>query len=240
MKAMDEILQAMEQGAVGAMLEGVSPQLANGIAKGLMAAVAHVQGRLAARTREVLETIMATNEPVATTFQALARAAVAQAWTGFECVAVDTWVAALDADRRFGQAALLAPSPAGTPRELANKSIPIRLLRNRMGTVLREKFHFGNVAGVRGAYAAAFEKEATALAALDNRDLLRLEATRHLVVHRGGIIDDDYLRVTGSGEPLGTPLALSGPQIAPLITAGVSASCAILVAAQELEAFLAG
>ena len=98
---------------------------------------------------------MATNEPVASTFQALARAAVAQAWTGFECVAADSWVAALNADTRFGQSAFVAPAPTDMPDGLTNKSISIALLgkfrfdlRRCMGTVLRDKFHFGKVDGV--------------------------------------------------------------------------------------------
>lgn len=234
-KAMDEVLQAMEAGLVGPMLESLPPNIQGLAANALMGVVGHKQGQLIARTREVLETIQATDPAVATTFQALARAAITQTWTGFECVATDCWVAALNADPRLGQSALVAPAPATTPEGLSNKAISVGLLgkfgfdlRNRMGTVLREKFHFGKVAGVRQAFAAAFGRKAAVLAVFEDRALLQLEATRHVIVHRGGIVDEDYRRVSGSSEPVGAALKFSGTQIAPLMTAGAAASCAVL------------
>jgi hypothetical protein len=236
LKATNEMMQGMMDGTVEKMFgPDVNPRLAKAFTDSLSEAIEHVQSRIGPRTQEVLDELAGTDERVADTFQALARAAVAQSWTGFECVAADAWVAALNADPRLGQSALVAPAPAEMPEGLTNKSISIGLLgkyrfdlRRSMGTVLRDKFHFGKVEGIKKAYAAAFGKKAPVLGAFDDRDLLRLEATRHLVVHRGGIIDDDYRNATRSDEPVGSALTLSGANIAPLVTAGASASCAIL------------
>jgi hypothetical protein len=156
--------------------------------------------------------------------QTLFRAAIAQAWTGFECLAVDLWVAALNADTRLGHQALSADPPNDVPVGLAQKSLPLATLGRYqfdvsrcLGTVLKDKFRFGKVEGIRTAYTAAFGEKTPCVAALGHPGLPKLEATRHLIVHRAGRIDEGYARATGSKEPLGSVIHLDGKVVADLI-----------------------
>jgi hypothetical protein len=74
-------------------------------------------------------------------------------------------------------------------------------LSRLMGKVLKDRFKFNNVTGIREAYAKAFSKDYKKV-----RDLLTaqclddLSATRNLIVHRSGIVDMGIKRQTGKSE----------------------------------------
>lgn len=67
-------------------------------------------------------------------------------------------------------------------------------LRRRLGTLLKPKFDFTSVDGIAKAYQKAFG-EFPALEDLSG-ELNELEHTRNLIVHRGGIVDEKFLRAT--------------------------------------------
>lgn len=68
-------------------------------------------------------------------------------------------------------------------------------LRQKMGTVLRDRFEFSRLEGIREAYAAAFHKNSDHIdAALSDDALDALSAVRNVIVHRAGIADTEYLR----------------------------------------------
>jgi hypothetical protein len=73
-------------------------------------------------------------------------------------------------------------------------------LRQVLGTILKEtrKFDVNSLSGIRDAYIAAFDddktKDATSLfSGSDYQELLWLEATRNVLVHRGGKADKKFI-----------------------------------------------
>jgi hypothetical protein len=134
-------------------------------------------------------------------------------WTTFETMAGDLWEAALNA-----HPGVLADL-AGDPKRLVgrgqrqraqenwqtnSKQVPLNQLqrhqydiRNKMGTILRPKFSFDSLDGTREAYAVAFSKHYGHLdMELKNTSFDSLSALRNVIVHRGGVTDEEYKRKT--------------------------------------------
>ena len=66
-------------------------------------------------------------------------------------------------------------------------------MRNVMGTILRKRFAFAFLDGIVEAYGAAFAKDGTAvLAVIKDRALFRLSCVRNVIVHRGGLVDEEF------------------------------------------------
>ena len=55
-----------------------------------------------------------------------------------------------------------------------------------------------------------------------------LEATRHLIVHRAGLVDEEYQRRTGESTAIGHHLALNGARFSELGNSAVAAGCKLL------------
>jgi hypothetical protein len=106
-------------------------------------------------------------------------------------------------------------------------------LRKKLGTVLRTKFDFTSVAGIRQAYKAAFADHETLARILVDPKLMHLEATRHLIVHRGGLVDEEFIRRTGSTFPIGQAIPLDEEEIASLLDAMKTAGCGLLAFVDE-------
>jgi len=137
---------------------------------------------------------------------------VVGAWTTFEVLASDLWETAVNLFP-YPLATLSGVSPAKTKRRLAaftedgvassaqGKSIRMDYLQahgfdlsRRMGAVLRERFNFQVLDGIRDAYYAAFADEPSNVRALIASDALSALATvRNLLVHRSGSVDQRFL-----------------------------------------------
>ncbi|MBL8372842.1 MAG: hypothetical protein JNK28_15760 [Burkholderiaceae bacterium] len=88
-------------------------------------------------------------------------------------------------------------------------------LSHRMGTVLRERFNFQVLDGIRDAYYSAFPNESADVRTAIGADALTaLAATRNLLVHRSGFVDRRFLEEQARSEllqqlfPAPTPQAL--------------------------------
>jgi hypothetical protein len=121
-------------------------------------------------------------------------------WTSFEAVAGDLWEAALNI-HPFGLADL-----AGNPKEKQrkgrdeNKKIDLSWLQRfdynvvgKMGTILKSKYGFDKLDSIRDAYSEAFGDKAIN-AIIEDKTLTALSLVRNLIVHKGGVVDDDYLK----------------------------------------------
>ncbi|MBK7767796.1 MAG: hypothetical protein IPI44_18105, partial [Sulfuritalea sp.] len=144
--------------------------------------------------------------------ESMLRGIVVGAWTTFEVLASDLWETAVNLFPH-PLARLSGVSPAKTKRRLAaftdegmtspaqGKSIRMDYLQahgydlsSRMGTVLRERFNFQVVDGIRDAYYSAFEDEPSKVRSLIASDELSALATvRNLLVHRSGSVDQRFL-----------------------------------------------
>lgn len=142
-------------------------------------------------------------------------------WTAFESLAQDTWIIAVNK----------CPDPLATrvldPK--AQKADQLKTvswqtfvnagydLKNMMGTVLlrERKVDFQTLGNLRDAYKVAFNSEFEALFEEHNSALSRIEAVRNLFAHKGGVIDEKFVKRMGNSQL--TPnqiLGLTGEYIA--------------------------
>lgn len=85
---------------------------------------------------------------------------------------------------------------------------------NKLGSVLVNKFDFSSVYGIKDAYLCAFPRSATIKEALENKELAQLEARRHIIVHKAGVVDDAFCKKTGiSKTRIGNKLELSDEEL---------------------------
>jgi hypothetical protein len=126
-------------------------------------------------------------------------AQIVTSWTAFETLAGDLWEAALNS-HPHGLSELKGEKAQG------EKTVQISLLRKysfdvskRMGTLLKEKRNFDGLEGFREYYKLAFYTDDATITEILSNDLLdTLSTVRNLLVHRGGVVDERYLRRTKS------------------------------------------
>lgn len=170
--------------------------------------------------------------------RALLYAGCSSAWAAFECAAKDAWIAAVNArPLKLAQPAFTKVSDDPPPEGLTAKQVSVALmarhgfdLRDKLGTLLAPKFDFTGVAGIRGAYGAAFGVRPEFSEPLSDPILATLEATRHLIVHRAGLVDEEYRRRTGDTTRTGQLLQLNGTRVSQLCNAAVASGCKLLLA----------
>jgi hypothetical protein len=126
-------------------------------------------------------------------------AQIVSSWTAFETLAGDLWEAALNS-HPHGLSELKGKNAPG------EKTVQIGLLQkysfdisNAMGTLLKETRTFDSLEDIRKNYALAFyTDDAKITEALSGNLLDTLSSVRNLLVHRGGVVDELYLRRTKS------------------------------------------
>jgi len=168
--------------------------------------------------------------------RALLYAGASSAWSFLECAVKDAWIAALNVRPvELAHSALENVPDIPVVDGLSGKQVSVGLLarhgfdlRDKLGTLLAPKFDFTSPSGIRAACSAAFGKLPGLDDALADPRLRRLEATRHLVVHRAGVIDEEYLRRTGDGAAIGSQLVVDGPAVSELANAAISAGSKVL------------
>jgi hypothetical protein len=88
-------------------------------------------------------------------------------------------------------------------------------ISRNLGTVLKNKFDFTSCSGIRKAFSFAFPKNKDMEQILSKEELSELEATRNVIVHNAGIIDDAFCkRVVADATFLGQKLELSNRKVA--------------------------
>ncbi|MBN9392179.1 MAG: hypothetical protein J0I20_29345 [Chloroflexi bacterium] len=177
--------------------------------------------------------------------------AISLTWTTFESIAADLWTSLVNKEpKKYGQKAFQVDSSEAAkqrgeialkqPEGLSGKQIQFSLLaeydfdlKDKMGTILKEKFDFTGVTGMVTAYAAIFpEKREDIKKVLDKPELNLLMKTRNLIAHKAGIVDSIFIRETKSWNPppvtLGEPLGLDEKQTAKFILTGIMAGMELI------------
>lgn len=157
-------------------------------------------------------------------------------WAAFESAAKDIWIAALNARPILLAQSALSELPDETATEgLSAKHISVGLLarhgfdlRDKLGSLLSDKFDFTGVSGIRVAYTSAFGKGSAFDTMFNEQNLATLEATRHLIVHRAGFADEDYKRRTKDDVPLGQQLHLDGSRVCMLVNSSITVCCKLM------------
>lgn len=155
-------------------------------------------------------------------------------WTAFEVLAGDLWQAALNA-----HPASLANLNALSGGKKGKKFVRLDdLARNRfevsqkMGTILKSKFNFTILAGIRRAYLCAFREEKIRNA-IESESFSVLAAFRNVFVHRAGLVDRDFKNQTSnvprlSGMEIGKRVPIDGEMVEGVIAPAIDTSVALI------------
>jgi hypothetical protein len=191
-------------------------------------------------------------------FDFLLSSFVIGAWSIFETMTGDLWEAALNINPS-GLAHL-----NGTPNRLRNKekelfgskkkqkedgsskSVELDLiqfhkfdLRNKMGTILRNRYEFSRLSVIREAYSSAFDTNTAQVdAALKDDSLDALSVVRNVLVHKAAVVDQGYLKrsqhLKGLPKaPEGHLLPLDGENVVGLIKPALVQASQLLRAVDE-------
>jgi len=159
-------------------------------------------------------------------------AIVIGAWTAFEALAADLWIAAVNArPNNLGKAAARSKKRISI-HEIARHEFEIK---NHMGEILRRRYRWGSLEKIQRAYATAFVQNKRILRPFRTPYLHVLNQCRNLLVHKGGIIDQKFHdNVSGipelKDEPVGSVLHFDGELICKLAKAARKASFSLLFA----------
>ena len=134
-------------------------------------------------------------------------------WGGFEVLARDLFVAHLNQQPK--EAEILLKDPTTRKRFQLPKD-PIELLAERgfnlansMGSLLGERQDLSDLTTIKMIYLRLFPTNDALREALNNPKMWLINQQRHLVVHRRGVIDQDYLNSTGAKVGLGDRLTVA-------------------------------
>ena len=155
-------------------------------------------------------------------------------WTAFECFAGDLWTGALNhatplAHRAFNCISNDDREQVGISRRQIEVGLAARYgfdLRRSLGTILKTKFDFTSFDGIQSAYAQVFG-DCGELADWSNT-MKKLEQTRHLILHRGGIVDEKFLKTTKIKARRNALIAITILQTAEHMMSMVMASVSLL------------
>jgi hypothetical protein len=150
--------------------------------------------------------------------KSLMRAASQHAWTALEFALRDAWIAVLNNNPApIGQRAIAQLPEKAEGEDISRKQISLALLarngfnvRSKLGDLLVEKYGFTSISGIRSAYSVIFEDRELLKGLFSDRKVVALEQARHLIVHRAGIVDQEYKRKTKCRTAVGKELPLNG------------------------------
>jgi hypothetical protein len=189
-----------------------------------------------------------SSQPIRACIDLLLRASVASAWTMFECLAADTWEVLVNSRPRNLIGDAVSHRPGIEEKDYtARKGISVGDLikhdfdlRNCLGSLLKGRYNFTGMDEIGKAYFAIFPSNSPSCLDLarvvQNHDLYVLQACRNLIVHRGGLVDEAFKRMTKydfPGYALGTPLPIDGPLVSKLVNASITCGCDLLTFADD-------
>jgi hypothetical protein len=172
-------------------------------------------------------------------------------WTIIETMSADLWESALNAHpsslaNLTGAPKRLKGGQTNQSGSVSKESKSVRLdeiskhefnVAHKMGTILRGRFEFSSLDGIREAYASAFDKESAEIdRAITDKSLDALSAIRNVIVHRDAVADTEYIRKAkflSSLPPaatVGHHLLLDGDIVARLLKPAITAANQLFVA----------
>jgi hypothetical protein len=130
---------------------------------------------------------------------------ITASWTAFEVLSGDLWRNALNSEpqlittKRMQAALTRRDNQKNSSHDLTGRSVNLGLvakhgfdLRNCLGSLLIERFSLNSMEKIEQAYYDIFGEVPELKQIFKDKHLLMLEETRHLIVHRGGIVDRKY------------------------------------------------
>jgi hypothetical protein len=166
-----------------------------------------------AETEEVLVAIRdILSDEVSLAARELLRQAASLTWAALEILFRDVFVGVLNMRPDLVKSLRAADS---AKNYLPLKAVPFEAfetygfdLSKRMGDLLAEERRMDSVVAMKAVLGPLLSDDALD-GALDQKELRLLNQRRHLVVHRRGIVDSEYLANTDDTLPLGSELEIS-------------------------------
>jgi hypothetical protein len=180
------------------------------------------------------------------TYEALLFSGTVWIWCSFEVLMKELWELALNYGGDYASkhvvTRLSTLEHAGSTDFLRGRYISLDYLAKhgynistKLGTVLSPKFDFTSVNGIKEAYSSAFPKSANIRDALDNKGLIGLEATRSVVVHNAGIIDEEFSKkVNASNSEIGKRLQLSTRKLCDYADSSIDVGLRVMTAVSAI------
>ena len=142
---------------------------------------------------------------------------IVNVWTTFESSIKELWIYCVDNYPKIFINGVLRHQDNTEITGVSGKNISISLLAKYdfniskiVGQIMNSKFDFTNISGIKKAFQALLDESNISLKSLDEKYLNQLEITRHLIVHKAGIIDENYLKRTiKTDENIGELINLS-------------------------------
>ena len=135
--------------------------------------------------------------------ESILKMVLVQIWTAFEVLAQELWENVINEHPHHlaGLDGKSGPVTMPPSKKDAGKQVSLNVLRENgydlshaMGTVLKEKFNFTVLDEVRRAYISAFASDRDEIERIiSDKSLDALAAMRHMIVHRAGVIDKDFM-----------------------------------------------
>lgn len=165
---------------------------------------------------------------------------ILNAWTAVESFLKDLWETAVNhGPRQWTNRVLEAKAVRGLKEQ--ERSVPLSILqrheydvRLKMGSILKAKVPFETLEEVLAAYATVFGEEITrTYTPAMLTETRALEATRHLLAHRGGVVDRKFKGVVKqiarfASVEEGKQMHINGEMAGELARNGIALSLAIL------------
>jgi hypothetical protein len=163
--------------------------------------------------------------------QELTRQGAILIWSAFEVLARDLFTAILN--QRPGAVNLLINSAARrrfltAKFELETLAAYDFDLSRSLGTILSQYESLNDLPGVKDVYLALFPGRPALVASLSDPCLWLLFQRRNLIVHRRGIVDDQYRDKTGDNKPIGERLLVVPQEVDCYIDSVVAAGAEML------------
>lgn|GEM_PF-3290138 len=164
-------------------------------------------------------------------FEQLFKLSLCSGWTAFEVLSEDLWEElvneSIEAAKNICQ---------GSPINEDSKKLDLNLLfkhdfnlAQKMGSILKERYHFSNENGIMTAFAdCLIYKPGQKKQITRNEALYQIEQKRHLIQHSGGIVDEDYRKKTHSALRVGERLRLTAKDLDDALIEITSAGFALL------------
>jgi len=134
-------------------------------------------------------------------------------WSAFEALSKDLFITFINKNPH--KIKDLLESPATKKRLNFNKITPETLMNydfditNKMGEIVAENQDFSDLETIKQIYDVMFPASLSDRLILKDNDIWILSQKRHLIVHRGGIVDKKYLDKTGEALNSGDKLLMT-------------------------------
>lgn len=183
---------------------------------------------------EVLERLnhLASEEPSLGTARELTRQGVVLMWSAFEVLSRDLFVVLLNANPSWTSRLLDQPA---TRKRFAVEKLDWQTLSahsfdlsSSMGLLLSQKADLDDIQTIRETFGALFPESAELNQRLSDEQLWFLFQKRNLIVHRRGLVDQQYLDRTGDQLLLGQQLLVQPDNIECFLAAVLAAGEALI------------